>query len=159
MNKGFTLVELISVIAILGLLIVIMVPAYSTINNSVREKNYNSKKLSIKKAVLSYAEKYLKGDIYSGNNKTNYYYFSVDYLIKNGIYSSDSETEEYIENTFKNEKYYGDTYYIVVYYDNVNFRLIANTIDDEVTIAIDDEETIELTKYYCDLKECGNKPF
>ncbi len=123
-NKGFTLVELIAVIAILGILVIITTPTYDTINKSMKEKNYASKTNSIEKNVLNYAEKYLKDKIYDGTNHCHY--FSVDYLIKNGIVASDSETEEYIKNDVTGETYKGNYYYVLVYYDNNSLKLRAS---------------------------------
>ena len=123
-NKGFTLVELISVIAILGILVIITTPAYDTISKNMKEKNYESKKISIEKNVLNYAEKYLKDKIYDGTNHCHY--FSVNYLIKNGIVASDDEKEEYIKNDVTGEIYKGNYYYVVVYYDNNSFKLRAS---------------------------------
>lgn len=146
MNKGFTLVELIAVVTILGLLAIITTPAYTNISTSIKTRNYESKKSTIKAQTLSYVEKYLKDDVYPGNN-TNYYCFTVNYLIQNGIISSDNDEEEYIENNISGEKYKGDTEYIKVSYDNKKRKLIAITNDDT------DYNTKECT--HCDNEEGG----
>ena len=103
MNKGFTLVELIAVVTILALLAIITTPAYDTISKNIKTRNYNSKRSMIETQTLSYVEKYFKDTVYNGDNKT--LCFTVKYLIQNGIISSDSEKEEYIENDITGEKF------------------------------------------------------
>ena len=97
-NKGFTLVEIIAVIAILGLLAIITTPAYNSISTNIKKRNYESKKNTIESQTLSYVEKYLKDKVYDGNTTdaagnliSKKYCFSTGYLIQNGIITSDDE--------------------------------------------------------------------
>ena len=129
-ERGFTLVELLAVIVILGLLAIITTPAYETISNNIKIRNYESKKNVIKKETIEYVEKYLKNETYD-NNTSKTLCFTVDYLIKNGIITSDDEKSEYIENNVTGEKYSGNTNYISVKYDSDNLRLVATTLDEE----------------------------
>lgn len=130
MNKGFTLVELIAVITILSLIAIITTPAYDNISNNIKTKNYESKKNTIKAHTLSYVEKYLKNKAYEVTGSKTLC-FSVNYLIRNGIISSDSETDEYIENNVTGEKYRGDTIFVKINYDTNNLKLIGIAKDDE----------------------------
>lgn len=135
MNKGFTLVELIAVIVILALLVIITTPAYDTVSTNIKTRNYESKKSSIKAQTLSYVEKYMKNDVYNGpSDKGKRICFTVDYLIQNGIISSDSDTNEYIQNDITGEKYnVGETpkkIYIQVFYDYEKLKLQAFTLDE-----------------------------
>lgn len=130
MNKGFTLVELIAVVVILSLLAIITTPAYTSVSNNIKTRNYTSKKNTIKKETLSYVEKYLKNEAYNGNqNKT--LCFSINYLIRNGIISSDNEKDEYIENNITGKKYKNDEIFVKVSYDLINLRLVGIVKDDE----------------------------
>ncbi len=134
MNKGFTLVELIAVVVILSLIAIITTPAYDSISNNIKTRNYESKKNTIKAHTLSYVEKYLKNETYDGSNTeigSNTLCFSVNYLIRNGIISSDSETDEYIENNVTGEKYRGDKIFVKVEYDTTYLKLIGYTADDD----------------------------
>lgn len=131
MNKGFTLVELIAVVVILSLVAIITTPAYDSISNNIKTRNYDSKKSTIKAHTLNYVERYLKNETYDGTNGHTLC-FSVNYLIRNGIISSDSETEEYIENNVTGEKYKGDEIFVVkVYYDTSNLKLVGVFDGDE----------------------------
>lgn len=129
-NKGFTLVEIIAVIAILGLLTVITTPAYNTISNNIKKRNYESKKNTIESETLSYVERYLKDEVYDGDNHNHC--FKIEYLIINGIISSDSEKEEFIKNDVTGDLYgntsddnnYKDAYVLVKYNDS-KFKLEA----------------------------------
>lgn len=149
MNKGFTLVELIAVVTIIGLLVIITTPAYDSISNNIKTRNYESKKSTIKSQTLSYVEKYLKDKVYNGTAK-KYYCFTVEYLIQNGIISSDDEEDEYIENNISGDKLRDKYEYIKVYYDTDKLKLMA---------LINDELTNEKTGYkdntctHCDNKE------
>ena len=124
MNKGFTLVELISVITILGLLVIITTPAYDTISKNIKIRNYQSKQSTIKSEILAYVEKYMKDKVYDGSNHN--ICFTVNFLIRNGIISSDSDSEEYILNEVTGERFEGNEKYIEVYYDIENLKLKAN---------------------------------
>ena len=159
MNKGFTLVELIAVVTILGLLAIITTPAYDSISKNIKERNYESKKNVIKKQTLAYAEKYLKDKIYTGNNTENniennkkYYCFTVEYLIQNGIISSDSEKDEYIENNMTGEKYKGNKEYIKIYYDNIKLKLLSSVVDDNNYKDPDNDYETNNDCTYCDNK-------
>lgn len=133
MNKGFTLVELIAVVTILSLIAIITTPAYDSISNNIKTRNYESKKSTIKAHTLNYVEKYLKNEAYDGTStgtKSKTLCFSVNYLIRNGIISSDSETDEYIENNVTGEKYRNEIF-IKVIYDTTNLKLVGIVKDDE----------------------------
>ena len=126
MNKGFTLVELIAVITILGLLAIITTPAYDTISNSIKESNYKSKQNTIKKQTLSYVEKYLKNEVFDGNSGINKKMcFTVKYLIENGIVLSDDEEKDYIKNDVTKDEYEGNTIYLNITYDKEKMKLNA----------------------------------
>ena len=73
--------EIIAVILILGLLVVITTPAYNTINQNIKTRNYQSKTRTIESETLSYVEKHLKDEVYDGDNHNHC--FKVEYLIIN----------------------------------------------------------------------------
>lgn len=134
MNKGFTLVELIAVVTILSLIAIITTPAYDSISNNIKTRNYESKKSTIKAHTLSYVEKYLKNEAYDGTStgtKSKTLCFSVNYLIRNGIISSDSETDEYIENNVTGEKYRKDKIFINIYYETGKLKLVGLVEGDD----------------------------
>ena len=54
-KKGFTLVEVIMMVVILGIIIGIAVPSYIAVSNNIKEKNYNQKMDNIKSKALEYA--------------------------------------------------------------------------------------------------------
>ena len=55
-NEGFTLVEVIMVVVILGIIIGIAVPSYIAVSNNIRRKNYDQKMDNIKSKALEYAK-------------------------------------------------------------------------------------------------------
>ena len=55
-NKGFTLVEIISVIALLALVIIITVPIIGNVSESVKKKTLNTKIDNIEKAAVLYGQ-------------------------------------------------------------------------------------------------------
>lgn len=70
-KKGFSLVELIGVIAVLALIITLIVPIISKSAESSRQKTYETKMESIKKASIEYAEDNYMNLVESGKNSTN----------------------------------------------------------------------------------------
>lgn len=80
MKKGFTLVELLSVLGIMALLLLIAVPTYLTVSNNIKENMYESKVKELLAKGESYAE------------DTNNYAFSVNRLLEEGKISPDDES-------------------------------------------------------------------
>lgn len=154
-RKGFTLVELIAVITIMSLIVIITTPAYDSISKSIKTRNYESKKNTIKAHTLNYVERYLKNETYDGtrtNAESKTLCFSVNYLIRNGIISSDNEKEEYIENNITGEKYANDIIFIKVIYDTTNLKLVGIVKDDK---SITDSSGKEIVHSFDDV-DCTN---
>ena len=55
-KKGFTLTELITVIAIIGLILLITIPVYTGVMNNNKEEKYKLYVETVEKAVLTYAD-------------------------------------------------------------------------------------------------------
>ena len=83
MRKGFTLVEILAVIAIMAVLVLIAVPTYNTISGTMKENVYNAKIEELKAKGLTHAE------------ETGQVVFSVDTLINEGKITPDNETGVY----------------------------------------------------------------
>ena len=85
MKKGFTLVELLAIIAILGIIVGISIPVYLGISNKVKQSVYETKVENIKAKASVYA------------SDTNNYVFDVKTLIENGNIEADNELGEYMD--------------------------------------------------------------
>ena len=88
-KKGFTLVELMSVIVVLAIIIAIAVPAYNRIKLSIDKKNYENKVSLIEVAAAKYSE------------DTRYETMYVDDLIKNGYLDPDKENGDIFNDISK----------------------------------------------------------
>ena len=84
-TKGFTLVELLAVIVILGLLIGIAIPVYFNITRTVKGNEFESKKKYIENVATNYAE---------DHNITTSLVFTPSRLIANGYMSADKYVTE-----------------------------------------------------------------
>ena len=54
-KKGFTLVELISVVVLLSIILILVIPAYTQIEGQIKNSNLKNKKSMISNAMLEYA--------------------------------------------------------------------------------------------------------
>ena len=78
-KRGFTLIELMSVIVVLAIIIAIAIPVYNRIIKSINKKNYENQISLIETAGAKYAE------------DTRYENFFVDDLVKDGYLNADKD--------------------------------------------------------------------
>ena len=116
-KKGFTLVELIGVVVILGIIIGIAVPSYIAVSNNIRSKNYDQKIDNIKAKALEYAN----------DNNVESITIPVKALIEEGYLA-----EENPDNS-DNEKI---TNPLGGYLDCINIDIVR--VDDSYEISISD---------------------
>ena len=81
-KKGFTLTELITVIAIIGLILLITIPVYTGVMNNNKEEKYKLYVETVEKAVLTYA------DIEENDGDKS---VTIQYLINNGYLKESSD--------------------------------------------------------------------
>ena len=55
-NKGFTFVELLSVIVVLGIIVLIAMPVYNSVRSRLEKRNYENKIKLIEVAAAKYSE-------------------------------------------------------------------------------------------------------
>lgn len=121
MNKGFTIVELLASIGIMALIIVISVPAYNGISNTIKQNSYDSKISMIEKSTKSYINKYHKDKVFDGEIKK--ICFSINYLISKNVFTPDNETDDGMLNPKTNNNLEG---FIEATYDIDTYDVIVN---------------------------------
>ena len=108
-NKGFTLVEILAVIVILGIIMVVALPTYSSVYNSIRLTTYLNNVKTIKNAALDYGNNSsIKDSVKKLHDNTNNESVPKDWcktvsisnLIKAGYLSSDDDNLEQITDVF-----------------------------------------------------------
>lgn len=92
-KNGFSIVEMLVAIIIVAALIVLFIPAYVTITESVKKNTYSNKVKHLESETLKYANKY-KDDI-KNNNCIDY---TIDNIISNGLVESDEKGKNVIVN-------------------------------------------------------------
>lgn len=88
-KKGFSLVELLIVVGLLGVVIAVAVPIFFSVRNSTLEKQYQNIKMEIENKAVEYAK------------DTSILTVSVAKLIEEGYITPDDETDIY--NPINNE--------------------------------------------------------
>ena len=112
-NKGFTLIEILAVVAIMGVLIIMIVPGIMAVRSNVLENALENRISMIENAAKDYAQEHInevKSTVTSSYDGTkgpndNCIYRNVNFLINNGYISSsntyvveDDSTEQIREN-------------------------------------------------------------
>ena len=89
-KNGFTLVELLAVMIILGLLMVIAIPAYSAVYSSIKRNNLSGKISEINAAAMKYGQT-VKDEIKEKGNKC--LDLTVGDLVERGYILSEEDNE------------------------------------------------------------------
>lgn len=118
-KNGFTVVEMMAVLVILGLLIVIGIPAYIQVFNQLKRDNYNDKIRMIETAAIKYASS-IKDEIKNAPNGCKVY--KVVDLIENGYVESDGTVENYVTDPITGGRLEQNIY---VCYSNSSYDLKA----------------------------------
>lgn len=99
-SNGFTLIELLAVMIILGLLIVLVIPGYTSVYSSIKRQNYHSKLNEVNVAAQKYGSK-IKDEVKDspGSCQT----ITIDDLIKEGLMISEEDRRNVIYNPTTNQ--------------------------------------------------------
>ena len=121
-NKGYTLVELLAVIVLLGIIMAIAIPAALKLNSKVNRKGYNTKIELIEQAAESYGVSNLSL-IRQGKNPINSKYNTCVFSYKN---------DKVTNVTIKNHENYDQNAILINTNDEKEYWCIQVTIDDLV---------------------------
>ncbi len=135
MNKGFTLVELLAVIVLLGLLATIAVPSAIGISNSIKKKMYCEKV----DMVISDAKRWGDNHLSQLSNDC-YKSLTVKDLVNQGITSKEDHEDFYVENPFTGDAM--DDNVVGIYL--MNNRAYAFFIETNTTLKDACEEEIRV---------------
>ena len=130
-NRGFTLVELIAVIAILTVILLLSFGVFTTVQQSVLDSQYNNLIIDIESKAEDYAR-----DI----GTTDILYINVDFLIKNGYIQADDDIYIYdprdnsIMNCYKIHIMFADGQYTADFLEDENDLNEDNTCNTEELI-------------------------
>ena len=130
-NRGFTLVELIAVIAILAVILLLSLGVFTTVQQSVLDSQYNNLIIDIEAKAEDYAR-----DI----GTTDILYINVDFLIKNGYIQADDDNYIYdprdnsIMNCYKIHIMFADGQYTADFLEGENDLNEDNTCNTEELI-------------------------
>lgn len=130
-NRGFTLVELIAVIAILAVILLLSLGVFTTVQQSVLDSQYNNLIIDIEAKAEDYAR-----DI----GTTDILYINVDFLIKNGYIQADDDNYIYdprdnsIMNCYKIHIMFADGQYTADFLEDENDLNEDNTCNTKELI-------------------------
>ena len=135
-NRGFTLVELIAVIAILAVILLLSLGVFTTVQQSVLDSQYNNLIIDIEAKAEDYAR-----DI----GTTDILYINVDFLIKNGYIQADDDNYIYdprdnsVMNCYKIHIMFADGQYTADFLEDENDLNEDNTCNTKelITAEID----------------------
>ncbi len=99
-NKGFTLVEVMATIAILGILAILITPSIINIRKDMLQKTYNSRLTLIKNAALDYANDNLDQVPVLDTRCLN---VTVEKLIDDGYLAGSDNNKTEMHNPITNE--------------------------------------------------------
>lgn len=99
MRKGFTMVEILAVLVIVGLLLVLLIPGYISVYNGVKRNDLSGKISEIETAALKYGNK-IKDEVKDSGNAC--LSIGIDTLIKEGLIKSEDESKPVIYNPTDN---------------------------------------------------------
>lgn len=104
-NKGFTLVEILAVLVLLGIIIIIVAPNISKSNDSTKKKLLDNKINQIKKVAVTYGQDYkneFENECTIDGNKYDCIEIKVSDLIANNYINAEDESNNII-NPYNNK--------------------------------------------------------
>lgn len=101
-KNGFTLVEILAVLVILGILLALSIPAYTSILTGVKRDNYNSKITEMEIAANKHGEK-IKDEVKDAGRTC--YNQEISYLVRKGYLLSESDYEDVILDPITNKAF------------------------------------------------------
>ena len=128
-KKGFTLVELLAVIVILGLIAVIAIPNSMQVSDSVKKNLYCEKVDLLLNDAKRFGNDHL-GVLRQAGNQNCYIPVTVEYLVNKGIIKKEQDHAPFITNPYDNSSMDGKT--IGIYYKNK--RAYAFYIESDTTL-------------------------
>lgn len=137
MNKGFTMVELLTVIIILAAIMIIAIPSYTRVSDDIKEKSLENKTDVITHSTLKFVKLHLIDDIKPAGNTCILekncckYYDLYDFVLEYGLYTSEDEDDEglIVINPVTNTKLNG---VVRIYYDKDILDLKGEFIQDKI---------------------------
>ena len=128
-KKGFTLVELLAVIVILGLIAVIAIPNSMQVSDSVKKNLYCEKVDLLLSDAKRFGNDHL-GVLRQAGNQNCYIPVTVEYLVNKGIIKKEQDHAPFITNPYDNSSMDGKT--IGIYYNNK--RAYAFYMEDDESL-------------------------
>ena len=104
-NKGFTLVEILAVVVLLGIIIIIVAPNISKSNDNTKKKLLDNKINQIKKVAVTYGQdnkNEFENECTIDGNKYDCIEIKVSNLIENNYINAESDNN--IINPYNNKK-------------------------------------------------------
>ena len=141
-NKGFTLVEVITVIAILSVIVLIAVPSYFGITDSLRQREYDNKVKQIEVKATEWA---------TDNNITEDTTITIARLVDEGYVNMDDETsvDKRVINPLNKESM--ECYHVEIKVSNTDYKTkVKESTDCELKILEEQEKNIKVVGYEID---------